>query len=106
MNFDDLDNYLVNQIHEGTEICSSIVVALKGGKIDKTCALEVLDKAKSMITKTFDQRCALYEANKMDYSSIENARYSFVNSLDDAVYEIINPKDYSSMDTRIDDLLR
>ena len=107
MDVDKLDDYLREQISSNVEICEATVIALREGKIDKEYALEVLSKAKSAALRSFDQRCLLFETNGLDYKNIESKRNDFSNSLDDAVYKIVNPKDYNvEAEETIGNLLR
>ena len=99
MDIGNLDRYLINQINESTAICSLIVAALKEDKIDKTYALDVLDKAKTIAVKSYDQRCSLFDENKLNYSNIESAKRSFINGLDNEVYSIINQMDEGNKNT-------
>ncbi len=86
----DFDNYLVEEIFRIQSSCYSIIDALKDKKISKDVAFEILSNLRASAVNAFNKRCELYDANHLDYTSIEEAKNSFLDTLDKAVYSITN----------------
>lgn len=88
MDADSLDDHFKEEIYKITGTCSTIITALKEKMIDQRVAFEVLYNLRESAINAFNMRCKLYDLNKLDYSSIEEAKRDFWNWIDDEAYKI------------------